>query len=38
VGTPEEVAAAPGSHTGRALAEALGALPLEMAAGSGRRR
>jgi excinuclease ABC subunit A len=38
VGTPEEVAAAPGSYTGRALAEALGALPLEMAAGSGRRR
>jgi excinuclease ABC subunit A len=30
-GTPEQVAAATGSHTGRFLAEALGVLPLEAA-------
>jgi excinuclease ABC subunit A len=38
VGTPEDVAAFPGSHTGRALAETLGTLPLEAVAGAGRRR
>ena len=31
VGTPEEVAADPGSHTGRFLAEVLGSLPLTTA-------
>ena len=36
VGSPEEVAANPDSHTGRFLAEVLGSLPLA-AAGSSRR-
>jgi excinuclease ABC subunit A len=36
VGSPEEVAAHPTSHTGRFLAEVLGTLPLEPAAASQR--
>jgi excinuclease ABC subunit A len=36
VGSPEEVAAHPTSHTGRFLAEVLGTLPLELAAASQR--
>jgi excinuclease ABC subunit A len=36
VGSPEEVAADPDSHTGRFLAEVLGSLPLPLAASSRR--